>query len=255
MSAVHTHRPIALVTGASRRIGIGAAIARRLAGDGWDVATTHWTSYDRRMPWGTDPDKVAELQRDLQRAGARSVSLEADLSEPATSKKVFDFVEDRLGPVSALIMAHCESVDSNIMNTTIDSFDLHFAVNARATWLLIREFALRGPVAAGRGRIVGLTSDDTVGNLPYGASKAALDRIVLAAAKELAHLGITSNVVNPGATDTGWMTPALRSRIMDATPLGRLGQPDDCANLVAFLCSPAGAWVNGQLIHSNGGEQ
>jgi 3-oxoacyl-[acyl-carrier protein] reductase len=156
------------------------------------------------MPWGSDPTEVVELQQNLHDAGARSVSLEADLSDTDAPGEVFDFVEQRLGPVSALILAHCEAVDSNIIDTTIEAFDRHFAVNARATWLLIRELARRGLAVAGRGRVVGLTSDHTAGNLPYGASKGALDRIVLASARELAHLGIIANVVNPGATDTGW---------------------------------------------------
>ncbi len=254
-SLIPVDRPIALVTGASRRIGIGAAIARRLAADGWDLATTHWSNYDARMPWGSDPTEVVELHQDIHDAGARSVSIEADLTSTDAPSEVFDFVEHRLGPVSALILAHCESVDSDIIDTTIEAFDRHFAVNARATWLLIRELARRSPAVTGRGRIVGLTSDHTAGNLPYGASKGALDRIVLASARELAHLGITANVVNPGATDTGWITPELQSQIAAGTPLGRVGLPADCANLVSFLCSEAGGWMNGQLIHSNGGQQ
>jgi 3-oxoacyl-[acyl-carrier protein] reductase len=127
------------------------------------------------------------------------------------------------------------------------------AVNARATWLLVREFAERFRGPHGSGRIVGLTSDHTAGNLPYGASKGALDRIVLAAARELADLGVSANVVNPGPTDTGWMTPELRDALVARTPLGRIGRPDDAAALVAFLCSPAGGWVDGQLLHSDGG--
>jgi 3-oxoacyl-[acyl-carrier protein] reductase len=101
--------------------------------------------------------------------------------------------------------------------------------------------------------VIALTSDHTVGNLPYGASKGALDRITLAAAQEFAGLGITANVINPGPTDTGWMTPELKTRITEETPLGRLGVPDDVANLVSFLCSSDGGWINGQLLASNGG--
>jgi 3-oxoacyl-[acyl-carrier protein] reductase len=76
---------------------------------------------------------------------------------------------------------------------------------------------------------------------------------VLAAARELSDLGITANVINPGPIDTGWMTEELRTEVVAATPLGRLGTPEDCANLVAFLCSPEGGWINGQLLYSNGG--
>jgi len=95
-------------------------------------------------------------------------------------------------------------VDSDIFGTTTESFDLHFAVDARASWLLIREFGRRFPAGRGHGRIVALTSDHVAGNLPHGASKAALDRIVLAAASEFRDLRIVANVVNPGPTDTGW---------------------------------------------------
>nr|MBA3990033.1 SDR family oxidoreductase [Propionibacteriales bacterium] len=154
---------------------------------------------------------------------------------------------------TALVMCHCESVDSGILDTDIESFDRHFAVNARASWLLIREFAMRYRAQEGRGRIVALTSDATVGNLPYGASKGALDRIVLAAARELADQRITANAVNPGPVDTGWMSDELRDEIIRANPRGRAGQPSDTAALVAFLCSDEGGWVNGQLLHSDGG--
>jgi 3-oxoacyl-[acyl-carrier protein] reductase len=246
-------RPVVLVTGVGRRIGIGAAVAERLASDGFDVGFTWWSSYDERMPWGGDTSVVDEVSERFAAAGARGVAVEADLELPGTAADVFDRVEASLGPVSALVLCHCESVDSGILDTSLESFDRHFAVNARATWLLIRELARRYRGAHGAGRIVALTSDHTAHNLPYGSSKAALDRITLAAAVELADLGITANVVNPGATDTGWMTPAQLEQVAAATPLGRVGTPADVANLVSFLCSTQGGWVNGQLLASNGG--
>ena len=153
---------------------------------------------------------------------ARAVAIEADLSDPASPTHIFDLVEDALGPVTALVMAHCQSVDSNIYNTSIASFDLHFAVNARATWLLIREFGLRYRGGHGNGRIISITSDHTVENLPYGASKGAMDRIVLAAAHELKALGVTANVINPGATDTGWMSEGQLQWQETRRPLGGL---------------------------------
>lgn len=246
-------RPVALVTGVGRRIGIGAAVTERLANDGFDVGFTYWTPYDDRMPWGPDEDAPEELTARLDDAGARSLAVEADLEVAAAAAEVFDSVEADLGLVTVLVMCHCESVDSGILDTTVESFDRHFAVNARATWLLIREFGRRYRTAQGSGRVIALTSDHTVGNVPYGSSKGALDRITLAAARELAHLGITANVINPGATNTGWMSPQLEAEVAVGTPLGRVGQPVDLANLVSFLCSEEGGWINGQLLYSNGG--
>ncbi|MCU1552244.1 MAG: short-chain dehydrogenase/reductase [Glaciihabitans sp.] len=244
---------VVLITGVGRRVGIAAGIAERLASDGWDIAITHWTPYDDRMPWGRQPTDVAAINSALRDRGARVVSIEADLADPDQPSAIFDTVEAALGPVRALIMSHAESVDSGVLDTTVESFDRHFAVNARASWLLIREFATRFTGSRGTGRIVALTSDHTVFNLPYGASKAALDRIVIAAARELAELGVTSNVINPGPVDTGWMTPELAAELAARTPAGRLGTPRETAALVSFLLSDDGGWINGQLLYSDGG--
>ncbi|HEY8473473.1 MAG TPA: SDR family oxidoreductase [Natronosporangium sp.] len=241
------------MTGVGRRAGIGAAIVERLAETGWDVGFTYWQQYDARMPWGRDPDAQAALLGRLAELGIRGHAIAADLTEVAAPAEIFEQVTAALGPVRALVLAHAESVDSGLLDTTVESFDRHFAVNARASWLLIREFANRFAGPAGDGRIIALTSDHTAGNLPYGASKGALDRITLAAAKELAGRGITANVINPGPTQTGWISDELAAEFTRATPLRRLGRPVDCANLVAFLCSPEGGWINGQLLYSDGG--
>ena len=230
---------VALVTGVGRAAGIGAAVASALAGDGWTVATTGWRGYDGRMPWGADGEPLARI--------------EADFSDPDVPAGVFAEVNAELGPVTALVICHCESVDSSIADTTVESFDRHFAVNARAPWLLIKAFAEQFPGPAGAGRIVAITSDAVVHNLPYGASKGALDRIVFAAAEELADLGLTANVVNPGPVDNGWMDDSLRGVLQARNLQPRLGRSADCANLVRFLCSPEGQWINRQLLYSDGG--
>jgi len=232
-------------------MGIGAGIAHKLAADGWDLVLTYWTPYDKRMPWGDRSNDVASLKNELVSIGARVFSIEADLEQTGSPGKIFKAARRELGQISALVLSHCEGVDSGIMETTVESFDRHFAVNARASWQLIKELAVQVPQSGGR--IVALTSDHTVGNLPYGASKGALDRIVIAAARELAHLRITSNVVNPGPIDTGWMDENTRKHMIEHQPTGRLGTPRDVANLIAFLLSPAGSWISGQLIKSDGG--
>ncbi|MHB1209097.1 MAG: SDR family oxidoreductase [Acidimicrobiales bacterium] len=246
-------KSVALVTGVGRRAGIGFAVADRLARDGFDVAINHWTAYDNRVHRDSDGEPETGLAAELEHQGCRTIAIDADLERPETVSALFDRVEASLGSVAALIMCHCESVDSGILDTTEESFDRHISVNARSTWLLIREFGRRYKSGFGAGRIVAFTSDHTVGNLPYGASKGALDRITIAAAHEFANLGVSVNVINPGPTDTGWMSAELKSRIIGETPLARLGTPEDAANLVSFLCSPRGGWINGQLIHSNGG--
>lgn len=248
-----SERPVALVTGVGRTVGIGAGIATQLAVSGWDIAFTYLRAYDERMSWGIESGATSAIEGSLTGHGAAAAAIEADLTDPGSPGLIFDETERRLGNVTALVMCHAESVDSGLLDTTIESFDRHFAVNARATWLLIREYGRRFRGARGTGRIIALTSDHTVGNLPYGASKAALDRITLAASHELANLGVSANVINPGPVDTGWMNSDIRQEVLRQTPLARLGTPQDTANLVDFLCSPNGGWINGQLLMSNGG--
>src|SRR6266446_1031121 len=116
-------RAVALVTGVSRRNGIGAALAVGLARCGWDVATTLWRAYDQRMPWGSDPADSAWLRDQIEAAGARTIAVEADLSLIEAPAQIFDAVEAALGPVTALMLAHAECMESDVMTTTVESFD------------------------------------------------------------------------------------------------------------------------------------
>ncbi|MCT1910068.1 SDR family oxidoreductase [Brachybacterium paraconglomeratum] len=243
----------ALLTGVGRRRGIGAAIARGLAEDGYDLALSFHGEYDRRV-LGEDAD-VELLAEELRGLDRRVVLLPGDLADPAVPERLVHEAREALGPLGALVMSHCESVDSSILDTTVESFDRHYAVNVRASWLLLRAFAEQVPVGPDSrgGAVIALTSDHTAHNLPYGATKGALDRLVLAGTHELADRGIRTNVINPGPIDTGWMDDEIRAAGAAQTPGGELGAPSTVADLVRFLLSPQGGWIRGQLLLSNGG--
>lgn len=242
---------VALITGVGRRGGLGAKIAAGLAADGWDLALSFWHRYDERIGLEYGADDPEQLADELRQAGRRIELVPADLEDPATPAALVRRAAASLGPLAGLVLSHCEGVDSGVLDTTVESFDRHYAVNVRSSWLLIAAFARQIP--PGGGSVVALTSDHTVGNLPYGATKGALDRLVLAAAHELGPLRLRANVINPGPVDTGWMSEPVRARLIAMQPTGRLGTATDTANLVRFLLSEQGEWINGQLLHSNGG--
>ena len=243
-------RPVALITGVGRTVGIGAGIARTLANDGWDLALSYWSPADEAIFGDAAAHGLDELAAELEASGARVAAIPADLERVDAAASVVSNAVEHLGPIDALVLSHAWDIDSGLLETSVEQFDKHFAINTRASWMLIVEFARQ---AASGGAIVALTSDHTAGNLPYGASKGALDRIVIAAAKELAAQGISANALNPGPIDTGWMTDDVRQTLVAMQPSGRLGTPADVANLVAFLVSERGRWVTGQLLTSDGG--
>ena len=243
-------RPAALITGVGRLEGIAAGIAARLADDGWNLALSSLRAYDADTAPGSSADEPERIAADLRSRGADIALINADIADPAGPDRLVAEAAAALGPLRGLVLSHAESRDSGIMDTSVEAFDRHMAVNARASWQLMVAFARQ--VVDG-GAIVALTSDAIVHNVPYGASKGALDRVVRAAAVELAPLGIRANAVNPGPVDTGWMGDELREILAKRQPTGRLGTPGDVAKLVAFLLSEDGSWTTGQLIHTDGG--
>jgi 3-oxoacyl-[acyl-carrier protein] reductase len=215
--------PLAVITGAARANSIAAGIAPRLVADGWDVVTSDLENSD----------------------------YPCDLSTSTGPGELIDAVTHDHGAIGALVLSHAHDIESGILDTTAESFDRHVAVNARASLLLIAAFARQVPI--GGGAIVALTSDATTGNLPYGASKGALDRIVISAARELGPIGVSANVLNPGPIDTGWIDDELAATLVEHHPLGRLGTPRDIASVVSFLVSEDGRWISGQLLQADGG--
>ncbi|MBI5670158.1 MAG: SDR family oxidoreductase [Chloroflexi bacterium] len=247
---------VALVTGASRRIGIGAAVCRALARQGVDVFFTYWRPYDGTMPWGADDNAPALLEAELHALGVRCASLEADLSQPDTPAAILDAAEAALDMVSILVNNATYSVNGGYDVLDAAMLDAHYAVNIRGTFLLSVEFARRFQAGSG-GRIISLTSGQGLGPMPdelaYATTKGAVEAFTVSLATGVAHKGITVNAVDPGPTDTGWMSDDLKAWVLAHTPQGRVGTPDDAARLIAFLASDAAQWVTGQVIHSNGG--
>jgi 3-oxoacyl-[acyl-carrier protein] reductase len=247
---------VALVTGVSRRAGIGFAIAKRLASLGADLCVHSWAPYDATQPWGADGDGPTALAREVAALGVRAEAVSADLSDPAAPEQLVSQAWKRLGRVDVLVANHAHSSSGDLEALRAEDVDRHLIVNVRATLLLVQAFAARHDGRSG-GRVVLLTSGQDRGPMPgelaYAASKGALASLVKSLSAHLAHRGITVNAVNPGATDTGWASPQLHSEVLARQPQGRWGAPDDAARLVAWLATDDARWVTGQVIDSTGG--
>ncbi len=247
---------VALVTGVGRRRGIGSAICRALADRGADVFFTYWKAYDRDAPWSTDEAEPEVLLGELRAAGVQAEELELDLSLPDSPGRLLDAVIERLGPPSILVNNAAYSTRDGFERLDARTLDAHYAVNLRAAALLSVGFARRYPGGSG-GRIINLTSGQSLGPMPeelaYAATKGAIEAFTVTLAAEVGHRGITVNAVNPGPTDTGWMPEELKRELAAESPMGRVGEPEDAARLVAFLAGDEARWITGQIIHSEGG--
>jgi len=247
---------VAIVTGVGRRRGIGSAVCRALAARGADVVFSYWKAYDRAAPMASDEDEPEVLLEELRAAGVRAGAVEIDLSRPDCAERLLDATADLLGPPSILVNAAAHSVRDGFEALDAETLDAHHAVNLRATALLSVHFARRYQGGAG-GRILNFSSGQSlgpmVGELAYAASKGAIEAFTQTLAAEVGHKGITVNAINPGPTDTGWMTDELKGQLAAKSPFGRVGEPEDAARLVAFLAMDEAAWITGQIIHSEGG--
>jgi 3-oxoacyl-[acyl-carrier protein] reductase len=242
----------ALVTGVSRRAGIGHAVARRLRDLGADVFVQGFAPHDAGQPWGADVAPVPALAREL---GAGH--LECDFADPAAPAACMAAAAAALRHVDVLIANHAMSCDQDLAALEAEAIDATLAVNVRATLLLVQAYARLHDDARPGGRVVLFTSgqhlEPMTRELPYAASKGALHGITASLAAELAPRGILVNALNPGPTDTGWATPELLEHELRRLPLGRWGRPEDAARIVGWLATDEAAWVTGQVLTSDGG--
>ncbi|WP_067817998.1 SDR family oxidoreductase [Actinomadura kijaniata] len=248
---------VAVVTGVSRRAGIGFALARALLDEGARVLVQSWAPHDAEQPWGADPAGVEGVLDALGGTGPRLAHVAADLADPAAPARVVEHAVRTFGAVDVLVANHARSSLQDLTELTAEELDLCWAVNARASALLAQAFAAAHDDARPGGRIVLFTSGQHLApmsrELPYAISKGAIHQMTLSLADALADRGITVNTVNPGPVDTGWADPELTASVARALPAGRWGRPSDVANLVRWLVSDDAAWITGQVIDSEGG--
>jgi 3-oxoacyl-[acyl-carrier protein] reductase len=276
----------ALVTGVSRRRGIGFAVATRLAELGADVFIQHFSPHDAEQPWGSDDlDDVRDGIRSSLVGGALFGDAGVDLGRADAPAELIAEARSLTGRLDILVCNHARSGrDGSILDMTADSLDTHWQVNARSTILLTREFALAFGATAGSapmrpgetasaghpvdefatGRVFWMTSGQLHGAMPgevaYAASKAALAGLTPTVAQELLRQGIVLNTINPGPVNTGYLDPESTDRPLEeidayirSAPFGRVGRPDDPARLIGWLATDAGRWVVGQVLTSDGG--
>jgi 3-oxoacyl-[acyl-carrier protein] reductase len=239
-------KKVAIVTGASR--GIGAAIASRLAADGFTVVVNY-------------AGNVAEAERlvaSIEAAGGRAIPAQADVSDGAAVARMFDAAQAAFGGVDVIVNNAGIMKLSSIADTEDALFDSHIAINLKGSFNMLREAAKR--LREG-GRIINLSSS-VVGLYQsnyavYAATKAGVEAMTHVLSKELRGRDITVNAVAPGPTATALFLDGKPQAVIDQlaklSPLERLGQPEDIASAVAFLAGPDGAWINGQVLRANGG--
>ena len=237
---------VAIVTGASR--GIGAAVAQRLANDGFAVAVNYASS----------SSEADALVAELTAAGTKAIAVKADVSNADDVRRMFETTEQQLGKVDVLVNNAGVLKTVPLADTSDALYDQTFDINVRGTFNTLREAAAR---MNDGGRVVNFSSTTLALNLPgyavYNATKAAVEAFTHVFAKELRGRNITVNAVAPGPIATSLFLDGKTEEQIQAfakmPPLQRLGQPEDIASAVSFLAGPDAGWVNGQIMRANGG--
>jgi 3-oxoacyl-[acyl-carrier protein] reductase len=248
---------VAVVTGVSRRAGIGFAVAKEMLAAGASVLVHSWSPHDAEQPWGTDPAGDAGVVELLGGEGHRLRHVAADFAAPQAPVKVVAAAVEAFGAVDVVVANHARSSNQSLAEVTAAELDLTWAVNARASVLLTQAFAAAHDDERPGGRIILFTSGQHLApmsqELPYAISKGAIHQMTLSLSDALVDRGITVNTLNPGPVDTGWADPDLTERVGRALPAGRWGSPAEVARLVRWLASDDSRWITGQVINAEGG--
>jgi 3-oxoacyl-[acyl-carrier protein] reductase len=233
---------VAIVTGASG--GIGHAIAERLARQGAAIVVSY----------GKSADKAKAVVAGIESKGGKAAAIQADMSQVADARRLVRDTVQRFGRLDILVNNAGISLNKPLVETTEQEFDQIFALNAKGPYFTMQEAA---KVIEDGGRIVNISTGGTHLGVPgataYLGSKAALEQFTKGLALELAPRGVTVNTVSPGFTDTPMLWDTLRETAVQMTPLRRLGNPVDIADVVAFIVSDQARWLTGQTIQAGGG--
>jgi 3-oxoacyl-[acyl-carrier protein] reductase len=254
-----------VVTGVSRRKGIGYAVASRLAGMGASLFLHHYAPHDAEQPWGADStdDVVASLRGRLQ-DGADLAHASIDLARHDGGELLIGAARTALGHLDGLVCNHARSGgDGRLDEISWEDLDAHWQVNTRSTILATQHFADQHDGREG-GRVIWMTSGQVAGpmtgEIAYAASKAALAGLTASVADHLVDRRILLNTVNPGPVNTGYLDDDTADRPLETLqdvlahfPSGRFGEPDDPARLIAWLLSDEGRWMVGQVLSTEGG--
>ena len=237
---------VAIVTGVSR--GIGSAIAKRLASDGFAVVVNY----------AGGSAEAETLVKQIEEAGGKAISVQADVSDARAVERMFDAAESAYGRIDLLVNNAGIMKLAALAESDDTLFDSQVAINLKGSFNTLRQAAKR---LRNGGRIINLSSSVVGLYQPsyavYAATKAGVEAMTHVLAKELRGRNITVNAVAPGPTATALFLDGKPQQVIEhltkLAPLERLGQPEDIANTVAFLAGPDGAWINGQVLRANGG--
>lgn len=243
-------RKVAIITGASRKKGIGFAVAKALAQEGASVFLAYFRPYDAQIHKEENSKEIEEIIKEIEQTGSKVETSEIDLSLPESPKILIDEAIKKFGKVDILINNACYSGQDSVETISVASIDKHYAVNVRGTLLLIAEFSKQ--FSGDEGVVINMTSGQGVGpmskEISYASTKGAIDAFTLSASPDLAKKNIQIYALDPGPVDTGWMTEDLKAEVANASSRKRVTEPSDVAQEILSILSSENGIETGRVI-------